>query len=217
MRSLDGGPQRRAAVPVDDLDVGALVDEIPRHVDVVVRDGHEQRRDAVRVGVFDVGAGREQNLRRFDPAVARRVQQRRHRAGNEKARSAIGQAAADDADAVAEAGHRVRQNPVRRRSRARLHVDLRATIDQQLDDVGMVVPDGHHQRRLLERRIARVDGGAAIEQRLDRVDVADLRRGHQRRFALSDRSTLASAPASSSSAIISALPFALASDIGVTP
>ena len=59
----------------------------------------------------------EQHAHDLEPAVARGVEQRRHGSRNRRARAARRQAAADDADAVAEAGDRIRQDPVRRRRR----------------------------------------------------------------------------------------------------
>ena len=138
-------------------------------------------------------------LRRLEPAVARGVQQRRHAAGNQIARPAIGQAAADDADAVAEAGHRVRQDPRRRRARfASCALTSRAALEQQLDDVGMVLADGHHQRGLLERRIA-----SRRRRRRDRAAAATASTLPTRAAVISAVSpvgsaALASAPASSS-------------------
>ena len=55
------------------LDVGAALDEEPRHVEVVVGDRRDERRDAVGVDLVDVGAGVEQRPRNVEPAVARGV------------------------------------------------------------------------------------------------------------------------------------------------
>ncbi len=120
----------------------------------VVDDRHDQRRDRVGVGLIDVRLRRQQQLRRLEPAVARRVEQRRQRPGNRLPRPARRQAAADDADAVTEAGNRVRQHPLRRLPGSRLRVHVGAALDQQLDDRRMVFADGHHQRRLLISRVA---------------------------------------------------------------
>ena len=54
---------------------------------------------------------------------------------------------------------------------------------KQRDDVGMRLAHGEHQRRLLELAVARVDGGAAVEQQRDGVDDARAHRRHQRGLA----------------------------------
>ena len=80
----------------------------------------------------------------------------------------------------------------------------------------MSVARRDHQRRLAEACVARVDGGAVLEQRLRDRRLADVRREQQRRLAGAIRRA-ASAPASSSQRVIAASPAAIGKCNGVTP
>ncbi len=50
---------------------------------------------------------------------------------------------------------------------------------KQRDDVGVRLAHGEHERRLLELAVARIDGGAAVEQQRDGFDDARAHRRHQ--------------------------------------
>ena len=180
---LDRGPERRSSVPVAGADIGALVDQQPRDVDVIVRNRGDERRDAVGFDLIDVGAAGQQALHDIEAAVARRVLKRRQASGNRVAQPAIRQAASHDANPVAEPRHRIRQDPRRRGADSRRRVHPRAALDQQLDDRRMIVADGDHQGGLLEGRILAVDRRAPIEEQPHGVERADVRRRHQRCFA----------------------------------
>ena len=52
----------------------------------------------------------------------------------------------------------------RRRADRGVRVDVGAALDQQRDDVRIAFAYGHHERGLLELRIARIERGAVIEQ-----------------------------------------------------
>ena len=157
---------------------------IARDVGMVVRDGGDERRDVVGVALIDVGAGVEQHPHGLHPAVARRVQQRRHRRQESDPAPAIGRAAADDADAVTEAGHGIGQHPRGRPSGARPRIDRRAARDREASRCR----DGSRGRRPsapsadTSASVASTFG-AAVEQQRDRIERPDARRAHQRRLA----------------------------------
>ena len=81
---------------------------------------------------LDCRAGGDERARRVEASVPRRIQQRRQGAGNEVTRPAFRQPAAHDADAVAEAGHRIGQHPGRRLPGPRLCVDVGVALDEEL-------------------------------------------------------------------------------------
>ena len=84
----------------------------------LLRDGHQQRRDAVGDRPASMSAPAATSVRADSSRPSRAAyEKRRQAAGNQVPRPALRQTAADDADAVAEAGDRVRQHPGRRRAR----------------------------------------------------------------------------------------------------
>src|SRR6185312_170163 len=62
---------------------------------------------------------------------------------------------------------------------SRLGFDIRATLDQEFDRVGMAFVGGPHQCRGAAQGFLRVDFRAVIEQRFDRIDVAGAGGFHQ--------------------------------------
>ncbi len=151
---FDRRPERRAAVPVHRVDVGAAVDEQPRHAGwllaMATRSGVMPLASVCSMSAPASSSSRADSSRPSRAAYSSGV----IAPGIRQPRPALGQPAADDADAVAEAGHRVGQHPARRLAGARLRVHLGALVDEERDELGMVGPHGHHQRRLLEGLVA---------------------------------------------------------------
>ena len=78
---VDRGPERRDAVDITgEFDVGALLDELHRQVELAVDERDEHWRVAVGGFLVDVRAGVEQHGHCGREAIARRVMQRRHAA-----------------------------------------------------------------------------------------------------------------------------------------
>ena len=107
--------------------------------------------------------------------------QRRHRPRDGRTRAALGQPAADDADAVAEARHRVGQHPARRLAGAGAGVHVGALVEKQLDQRRVIGAHRHHQRGLLEGLVLGIGHGTGIDQRLHGVHVAEAGGGDERR------------------------------------
>ena len=211
---VDGGPERRLAVPVRGVDVGAALDEITRdgemlharrraarHCDARVQDRVQERRHAVGVGELEIGARLDEQLRDGEIAAPRRVEQRRLRARHRRPHAVLGPAAADDADAfrarvvarAAERGHG---------AGARRAIDVGACGEQQPRDVGMAFARRDHERASgrirprARRRARRRATGARRSRRRRRAPRASA--ASRRR----DRRACASAPASSSSSTV---------------
>ena len=109
---------------------------------------------------FDVRAGRDEQLRRCEIADARREHQRRV-------------AAVRNRPVVFEAG-RAASTAITSLHIVRPRVDVGTVRDEHLDDVGMLLRDGPHQRGLPARR-ADVDLGALRQQLFDDLGVARVR------------------------------------------
>ncbi len=73
---VHGGVERRLAVEVPQVHVGAAFDEERRGVPVDVHQRHDQRRDVIRVAEVDVRLGLQQFLHAGMAAFARRIEQR---------------------------------------------------------------------------------------------------------------------------------------------
>ena len=102
-------------------------------------------------------------------------------------------------------------------SARRLRVRIGASVEQHLRHGRMPVAGRDHQRRLAEARVARVDGGAVLEQRSRDLRVADVRREHAAASRRPASRVVASAPASSKRRVSAASPCSIARCSGVTP
>ncbi len=181
---VDRRPQRAAAVPVLNVELGAPIDQQLGGLHAVVRDGHEQRRDAVRLSAVDIGTGLQQQLDHGRMAFARGKEQRRQAASAKRSHAAVlRQAAADDADTEAEAGPRVGQNPARLGPGSRACVDHGPGGKQGCGDIGRAEARGKHQRRLLEFRVAGAYIRPKLEQRRYGRKLAAAGGRHEHRFA----------------------------------
>ena len=176
--------ERRAAVEVPLVDVGARFDQVRGEIEVQIHDRHDQRRHAMRIRQIEIGAAGDELLRALDAAFARRVQQRREAALVHVLRPRL----ADDLAL-----------PV---AHGAVRVDVGTARDQELDHRRLLLRGGPHQRRLLTPELDRVDVGARVEQQRSRFDIARARDGHQRRLAFGVR-RVGSAPPSSSAATTS--------------
>ena len=65
--------------------------------------------------------------------------------------------------------------------------EIRMRVDERLHHVRVTLRRGPHQRRLVLRRLFRVDRRAVLDQHTNRVHAAGLRASHQRSFAGGDR------------------------------
>ena len=190
-------PERRLAVPIHRVHVGARVEQSVGDSQVIaaaraahaedarVQDRFEQRCDAVAVGELRTRAALDEQRRGGEVARARGVEQRGLRAGGRKALAAVrGPARADDADALRQAGRRLaRRDETRRGLGARLRVRIGARVEQGSRELEATRAHGDHQRRLPVAYVAAVNGRAVIEQRARDLRLADARGEHQRRLA----------------------------------
>ena len=94
-------------------------------------------------------------------------------------------------------------------------VEVGPRREERLDDLGVALGRRPHQGRL-PAPLLRVHVGPAGEQRLHGIELPGARGGHQG-VSPPGRAAFGSAPASSSSSTIAALPFVQASESGVTP
>ncbi len=170
-----------------------------------------QRRRA-RVGQVRIGAVVEQHGRGLVERVHDRDVERARAVGREVVRvRAVVEQIAQRVDL--RVAHREQE---RRGARLRLRVDVRAGLDQRRHDVDVALARGPHERGLAAPAFGRVDRGAVREQRLDRVELAGARRGHQRRLPSRDVAfTLAPAASRRSIAARSPLPAARSSGVDV--
>jgi hypothetical protein len=152
---IDGRIERRAAVRVRDVRIGAALEQHRRKLVMAVDDGDQQRARIVGARLIDVGAAVEQRARGIELALPRREQERRHATR----RAALG------------------LRRCRRRQRG-----IGAPGEQQPHDVGVTFSRRPHQRGL-PAELLRVRVGAAVEQQFHGLGIARVRRQHQHGLA----------------------------------
>ena len=162
--------------------VGAPLEQGGHELAVPAVRRHHQGARPVGGGVVDVGPGVEEPARHRRVAVASREEQRRETA--DLRLLGVGAVAAPEL-AVAQLGLQPPADDEPARARTRRHV--RASVDQELHDVG-VAPGGRpHERRLLLERFAGVGVGAGVEEAPHRLGVTGAGAGHENGLAGLDR------------------------------
>ena len=145
---------QRAIIHID-----AMVYQKRREVIFAVVDCNQQRRKfMLRLRRIHVAAGSDQHLTDFDISFASGVLQRSHAAFRTLHKSS--------------AAGRLEFAEFKS---TRTCIDIRAPLDEQLRDLGLIFGRGKQQRRISLELVGAVDVGATIDQQLHRSDTAGTR------------------------------------------
>jgi hypothetical protein len=161
---VDGRVQRaHAGLGIDDIRIGAGLDEHGRKFVVRVDDRDDGRRRAVGVLGIEIGAGLDERLAGRERILTRGVHDRRP---------------------LAERQYRLPEPAACVCHRGRTRVDVRAVRHEHAHNLGMILSRRENQRRFAIPTVARFDFGAVREQRVDHGRIARARGRHQNRLAL---------------------------------